>query len=132
MTRNDVIMTLLPKTMENADLRETKRPIYHSKGTDESYPKMYFSLNLSHYVKSYGHLRKISAFSTMPALQIWPCNVTQEANFGKKVYFFLILHLILGKAAKCIVEKLSTSEVISLKPHGGGKHLPPPPPPQCF
>ena len=60
----------------------------------------------------------------MLALQIWPCHVTQEANF-KKIYFFLILHLILDKAAKFLVEKLSTSEVISQKPHWGGKHPPP-------
>ena len=32
---NDIIT----KTMENADLRETKQIIYHSKGIDESYPK---------------------------------------------------------------------------------------------
>ena len=46
----------IPKTMENANLRETKQIVYHSKGIDESYPKIYFLLNLSHYVKSYGHL----------------------------------------------------------------------------
>ena len=63
------------------------------------------------------------AFLTMPALQIWPCHVTQEANF-EKIYFFLILHLILDKAAKILVEKLSTSEVISQKPHGGWKTPP--------
>ena len=34
-------MTSLPKTMENADLRETKQIIYHSKGIDKGYPKMY-------------------------------------------------------------------------------------------
>ena len=84
---------------------------------------MYFLLNLSHYVKSYGHLCQILAFFTMPALQIWPCHLTQEANF-EKIYFFLILHLILGKAAKFLVEKLSNSEVISQKPHWGGKHPP--------
>ena len=39
VARNDVIMTSLPKTMENEDLRETKQIIYHSKGIDESYPK---------------------------------------------------------------------------------------------
>ena len=65
----------------------------------------------------------------MPALQIWPCHVTQEEDF-EKFYFFLILHFILGKVAKFLVEKLSTSEVISHKPHrgggGGGKH------PLCF
>ena len=118
---NDIIT----KTMENADLRETRQIIYHSKGIDESYPKMYFLLNLSHYVKRYGHLCQILAFFTMPALQIWPCHVTQDANF-QKILFFLILHLILGKTAKFLVEKLSTSEVISQKPHGGWKT------PQCF
>ena len=66
---------------------------------------------------------------TMPTLQIWPCHMTQEANFEKKI-FFLILHLILGKAAKFLVKKPSTSEVISQKPHGVWKT--PPPPPSAF
>ena len=39
VTRNDVTMTSLPKTMENADLREIKQSTYHSKCIDESYPK---------------------------------------------------------------------------------------------
>ena len=43
-----------------------------------------------------------------------------RSKFQKKNYFFLILHLILRKAAKFLVEKLSTSEVISQKPHEGG------------
>ena len=38
----------------------------------------------------------------------WP-----KKEISKKNYFFPILHLILGKAAKFLVEKLSTSEVIS-------------------
>ena len=63
----------------------------------------------------------------MPALQIWPCHVTQEANFEKKKYFLLILHLTLGKAAKFLVGKLSTSEVISQKLMGERKTPPPPP-----
>ena len=83
VTRIDVIMTSLPKQWKNTDLRETKQIIYHSKGIDESYPKMYFLLNLSHYVKRYGHLCQIVAFFMMPGLQIWPCHVTQEANFEK-------------------------------------------------
>ena len=37
--RNEVIITSLPKQWKNADLLETKQIIYHSKGTDESYPK---------------------------------------------------------------------------------------------
>ena len=43
VTRNDVIMSL-PKTIqeqwENTDLRGTRQNIYHSKGFNESYPKM--------------------------------------------------------------------------------------------
>ena len=50
----------------------------------------------------------------------------QEANFEKNL-FFLILHLILGKVTKHLVEKLSISEVISQKPHGGWKQPSPPP-----
>ena len=42
---------------------------------------MYVLLNVSHYVKSYGHFCEISAFLTMPAHQIWSCHVTHEANF---------------------------------------------------
>ena len=91
VTINDIIMTSLPKTMGkqwgNADLCETKQIIYHSKGIDESYPKMYFLLNLSHYVKSHGHFCQILAFFTMPAHQIWSCHVTQKANFKKKIIF---------------------------------------------
>ena len=48
---------------------------------------MYFLLNLSHYVKSYGHLCQILALFTMSAPQIWPCQVTQGANFEKKNFF---------------------------------------------
>ena len=109
-------MTSLPKTIKCGPLR-TKQIIYHSKGIDESYPKMYFVLNLSHYVKRYGHLCQILAFFTMPNLQIWPCHVTQEE-------ISLILHLMLRKDAKFLLEKLSTSEVISQKPHEGVENTP--------
>ena len=57
VTRNDVIMMSLPKTMKNADVRETRQITYHSKGFDESYPKMQVLSNLS-----YGHLSEILAF----------------------------------------------------------------------
>ena len=43
-----------------------------------------FLLNLSHYVKSYGHFCQILAFFTIPTHQIWSCPVTQaskQANF---------------------------------------------------
>ena len=62
VTRNDVIMMSLPKTMKNADVREISQIIYHSNGFDESYPKMHVLSNLSNFVKSYGHLSEILAF----------------------------------------------------------------------
>ena len=118
-------MTSLSKTMENAYLSETKKIIYHSQGIDESYPKMYFLLNLSHYVKNYGHLCQFLAFLLCPLSKYddvtWP-----KKQISKKNNFFLILHLISGKVTKFLVEKLLTSEVINQKPHegggGGGKH----------
>ena len=57
----------------------------------------------------------------MASPQIWPCHVTEVANFEKNL-FFPILHLILGKLTKFLVEKLSTSEVISKNLTGSGKH----------
>ena len=44
-----------------------------------------------------------------------------RSNFGKK--FFLNLHLILGQVTKFLVEKHSTSEVISQILTGGGPVL---------
>ena len=35
-------MTPFPKQRRNSDLRQTKQIIYHWKGIDENYPKMYF------------------------------------------------------------------------------------------
>ena len=55
-------MISLPKTIKNADVRETSRIIYHSKGLDESCPKMQVLSNLSNFVKSYEHLSEILAF----------------------------------------------------------------------
>ena len=54
--------------------------------------------------------------------QIWSCHMTEDANFENVFFFVLILQL--GKVTKLLAEKLSTSEVISQKPHGGGKHPP--------
>ena len=123
--RNDVIMTSLPKQWKMRTSAKPNKLYIIGNVLMRAIQKCTFLLNLSHYIKSYGHLCQFLAFFTMPALQIWPCHVTQEANF-KKIIFFLILHLILGKGTKFLVEKLSTSEVISQKPHGVcGKHPPP-------
>ena len=43
-----------------------------------------------------------------------------RSKFQKRIYFFLILHLILGKVTKFLVERLSTSDVISQNLTGGG------------
>ena len=84
-------------------------------------------LNLSHCVKCYEHFCQILALFAMPAHQMWSCHVTQNANFVDFL-FCPILHLILGKVTKLSVEKLSTSELSSKRPQGGGKR----PPPQCL
>ena len=60
VTRNDVIMMSLLKQWENADLSETSHIMFHSKGLDESYPKMQVLSNLSDFVKSCGHLKGTS------------------------------------------------------------------------
>ena len=116
-------MTSLPKTMENADLREMKQIIYHSKGIDESRPKMYFLLNLSHYVKSYGHLCQILAFFTMPALQIWPCHATQEANF-ENFLFFPNSAFNIGKSCKISSRKALYFRSYELKTSRGVENTP--------
>ena len=127
VTRNDVIMTSLPKTMENADVLETKQIIYYSKGIDESHPKMYILLNLSHYVKRYGHLSQILAFFAMPALQIWPCHVTQEANFEKKL-FFPNSSINIGKICKLSGRKSLYFRSYQSKTSRRVENIPPPPP----
>ena len=53
---------LLPKTMENVDVREISQIIYHSKSLDESYPKIRVLSNLSNSVISYGNLSEILTF----------------------------------------------------------------------
>ena len=67
------------------------------------------------------------ALFTMPAHQIWSCHVTQEANFEN----FLCCpnsKFNIIKVTKILAEKLSTSEAIRLKPHGGNTPPSPPPP----
>ena len=85
---------------------------------------MYFLLNVSHYVKSYGHLCQILAFLTMPALQIWPCHVTQEANFEKNL-FFPNSAFNIGKSCKISSRKALYFRSYQPKTsRGDGKHPP--------
>ena len=85
--------------------------------------KMHFLLNWSHCVKSYGHFWHILALLTIPAHQIWSCQVTQDVNFesllfcpnstfnirkshkissGKALYFRLIIKNLTGKHRQCL------------------------------
>ena len=43
-------------------------------------------LNWSHCLKSYEHFCQILALLTIPALQIWSCYMTQDANFEKILF----------------------------------------------
>ena len=54
-----------------------------------------------------------------------PCLKQASKQISKIFHLTLILHLILGKITKFLVEKLSTSEVINQKP-------PPVPSAQCL
>ena len=61
----------------------------HSKGLVDSYPKMYVLSNLSEFVKSYGHLGKISAFLPQNAHQNMvksrdSCSFTTSKGIGEK------------------------------------------------
>ena len=57
----------------------------------------------------------------MTTHQIWSCHVTQVAN-SENFQLWSSSELTLGKVTKFLVQKLYTSDVISQKPQGGGKH----------
>ena len=103
--------------MENGDVRETSQIIYHSKGRDDSYPKMYVLSNLSNFVKNHGHLSEILAFLPQ-AHQIWLSHVTPGAAL-KICNFLIIWHQILGEVIKFRVCSFITSKVITWQgPYG--------------
>ena len=122
---NDVIMTSLPKTMTKIRTSATPDKLYIIRKDNKSYSKMCCLLNLSRCVKSYGHFCQILAFYDAHSLNM-VMSRGPRCSFQKFFYFVLILYLIFEKVTKFLVEKLSTSEVISQKPHW--KHPPPPPP----
>ena len=76
----------MEKQSGNADLRETKQNIFHSKVLMRDIQKFTFLLNLSRFVKSYGHFCQILGILTMPAHLIWSSHVTEEVNLEKKLY----------------------------------------------
>ena len=85
---------------------------------------MYFLLNLSHSVKRYGHLCQILAFFTMPALQIWPCHVTHEANF-EKILLFPNSAFNTGKSCKISSRKALYFRSYQAKTSRGVENTPP-------
>ena len=63
-------------------------------------------------------------FFTMPGLQIWPCHVTQEANF-EKILLFPNVAFNIGK--RCKISSRKALYFRSNQPKnltGGGKHPP--------
>ena len=127
MTRNDVIMTSLPKTMENnGEMRTSSKPnkLYIiRKVLIRAIQKCTFLIEFEPLCP------KLWAF--LSNLAFFKCPLTKyghvtwlKKQISKNFYSFLILHLISGKVTKFLVEKLSTSEVISQKSHGSGKHTP--------
>ena len=104
MTRNDVIMRLLPKN--NGKMRTSAKPnkLYIiRKVLIRAIQKCTFIEFEPLYQKLWAFMSNLGIFA-MPAPQIWQCQ--------------------LGRVTKFPVEKLSTSEVISQKPHGGWKTPP--------
>ena len=86
-------------------------------------------MNLNPCVKGYGHFCQILALFMMLTHQIWSYHVTQNANF-ENVSLYPNSTFNIRKVTNFPVEKLSISEVISKRPHGGWKT--PPPPPSAF
>ena len=79
---------------------------------------MYFLSNLSHCVKSYGYFCQVLVLFTIANSLNMVMSCDPISKFRKvNCYVFLIVHLILGKVTKVLVEKLSTSEGISQKPY---------------
>ena len=119
VTRNDVIMTSLPKTMEKCGPPRNQTNYISFERywweLSKNVPFIEFESlcqTLWAFMSNFG----ISYDARSPNMAM---SLDPRSKFLKKIYFFLILHLILGKAAKFLVEKLSTSEVISQKTSWG-------------
>ena len=87
--------------------------------------KCTFLLNLSNYVKSYGHFCQILGFFTMSAPQMWSCRVTHEANF-KDFLFCPNSTFIIGKSHKISSGKLYFRSYQPKTSQGGVEGTPPP------
>ena len=85
---------------------------------------MRFFLNLGHCVQSYKHI--LLNFGSFYDVRLLNMVMSRDPRCKfRNFYFVLILHLILGKVTKVLVEKLSASEVTSRGGGGGGGGTPP-------
>ena len=64
-------------------------------------------------------------FFRMPTLQIWPCHVTQEANF-EKILFFPNSAFDIGKSCKISSRKALNFRSYQPETSRGGEKHPPP------
>ena len=79
---------------------------------------MYFLLNLSHYVKSCGHVCQILAFFYDARSPNMVISLDPKSKF-RNFLFCPNSAFNIRESHKIFSGKLSTSEVISQKPHGG-------------
>ena len=87
VTRNDVIMTSLPKTMEKCrPLRNQTNYISFKRYWQELSKNVLF-IEFEPLCRKLWAFMSIFCIFTIPALQIWSCHVTQEANFEKNLFF---------------------------------------------
>ena len=122
VTRNHFIMMSLPKTRKNSgEMRTSAKPnklYFNRKLLMRAIKNVLFIKFEPLCQKLWAFLSNFGIFFTMPTHRLWSYHVTKEANF-KNFYFVLILHLILGKVTKFLMEKLATSVVISQNFTGG-------------
>ena len=102
--------------------------ISRSKSIAKSCLKMFFLLNLSHCLKSYGNFCQILAPFTMPACQILCCHVIQDVNL-ENLLCFLNSTFNIRKSHKISSEKALDFRSYQHKTSQGWKT---PPPPSAF
>ena len=127
VTRNDAIMTSLPKTIEKCGLRETKQIIYHSKGIVESYPNVLFiefeplCQKLWAFMSNFGIF--YDARSPNMAMSRDP-----RSKFFEKILFFPNSAFNIRKSYKISGRKALYFRSYQPKTSRGVENTPPPPP----
>ena len=116
-------MTSLPKNNNKCRIFPKPNKIYFIRKVLMRAIQKCTLLNLSHYVKSYGHFCQILAIFTMLAHQIWSCHVTQEPNFENFLFCPDSIFNI-GEITKFLVETFSLSNFIRQEPYEGMENTP--------